>query len=219
VQEKRISAGKSSLGYGKRGGINMSRVGKEIIKLPSGTSVEFLDGVVSVSSGGKVLRQKITGGIVVKVEADKVTLERPDDTRGSKALHGLYNRLIRNMVEGVSKGFTKHLILNGVGYRAALKGADLNMSLGLSHPVNVAAPNGITFKVLNPAEVAALNLGKEGVGAVIAVIGNDKEAVGAAASKIRDLRPVEPYHLYGIRYSDEKVRRKESKSGAKGGGK
>jgi large subunit ribosomal protein L6 len=120
------------------------------------------------------------------------------------------------MIIGVTKGFTRYLILNGVGYKAVMKGADLTLNIGLSHSVDVKAEDGIKFKVLTPAEVAELNLGKEGIGAVIGISGIEKEKVGAFASKIRDLRPVEPYHMYGIRYSDEKVRRKESKSGAKG---
>jgi len=145
-----------------------------------------------------------------------VRVERGNDANLSRSLHGLYNRLINNMVIGVSQGFTKTLILNGVGYKAAMKGADLSLNLGYSHSNEIKAVEGVTFKVLTPQEIAPLNLGKDGVGQVVQVSGASKELVGAVASKIRDLRPVEPYHLYGVRYSTEKVIRKESKSGAKG---
>jgi large subunit ribosomal protein L6 len=197
----------------------MSRVGRTIIKIPAGVSVVFSNGEVKVSSGDKVLTQEIKKPITVKIESDTVATERGNDLALSRSLHGLYNRLIQNMVTGVTKGFTKFLILNGVGYKAALKGNDLTLNLGYSHPIEVKCEDGIRFKVLTPAEVNELNLGKEGIGAVIAVSGISKEKVGAVASKIRDLRPVEPYHLYGIRYSTERVRRKESKSGTKAGGK
>jgi large subunit ribosomal protein L6 len=197
----------------------MSRVGREIIKIPNGVNVNFDGAVVSVSASGKELKQEIKKPISVKIENGIVTVIRGNDLALSRSLHGLYNRLIQNMVVGVTKGFTRYLILNGVGHKAQLKGADLSLNVGLSHPVDVKAESGITFRVCTPAEVNELNLGKEGIGAVIAVSGIDKEKVGAFASKIRDLRPVEPYHMYGIRYSDEKVRRKESKSGAKAGAK
>jgi len=116
----------------------------------------------------------------------------------------------------VTEGYSKQLILHGVGYKATLKGEDLVLNLGFSHPIEIKGEPGIKFKVLTPAEVNDLNLGKEGVGTVISVNGIDKEKVGLVAGKIRDLRPVEPYHMYGIRYRGERVRRKESKAGAKG---
>ena len=197
----------------------MSRVGKEIIKIPAGVTVSFDGKDVTVSGGGKELRQEIKKPISVSVENGTVAVTRGNDLALSRSLHGLYNRLIQNMIVGVSKGWNRYLILNGVGYKAQIKGADLALNIGLSHPVNVKSEDGIHFKVLSPVEVNELNLGKEGIGAVIGISGVDKEKVGAFASKIRDLRPVEPYHLYGIRNSDEKVRRKESKSGAKAGAK
>jgi large subunit ribosomal protein L6 len=197
----------------------MSRVGKTLITIPSGVSVEFTGGTVTVRGGNSVLTENITGGITVEVENNTVTLKRPDDESKSKALHGLYNRLIQNMIIGVTKGFTKTLILNGVGYKAAMKGENLVLNLGMSHPSEVKAEQGIRFKILNAAEVQSLNLGREGIGVVLQISGANKEKVGAMASRIRDLRSVEPYHLYGIRYSDEHVIRKESKSGKKSGGK
>jgi large subunit ribosomal protein L6 len=187
--------------------------------VPAGVTVLFENGTVSVSASGKTLTQEIKKPITVKIENGAVHVERGNDLALSRSLHGLYNRLIQNMIIGVTSGFTRYLILNGVGYKAALKGADLTLNLGYSHPIEVKCEDGIKFKILTPAEVNELNLGKEGIGAVIGIFGVEKEKVGAMASKIRDLRPVEPYHMYGVRYSDERVRRKESKSGAKAGAK
>ena len=195
----------------------MSRVGRQIINIPSGVTVEFSGGTVTVRGSKGVLTQEIKKPINVIIEGSTVRVERGAEDSLARSLHGLYNKLIRNMIDGVSKGWTKTLILNGVGYKAAMKGEGLLLNIGYSHPCEVAAQPGITFKVLTPQEIAALNLGKEGIGQVIQVSGASLEQVGAVASKIRDLRVVEPYHLYGIRYSTEKVLRKESKSGAKGG--
>jgi len=196
----------------------MSRVGKTIIKIPTGVKVEFSNGMVSVTGPkGDVLMQEIKAPISVDVQTDTVLVNRGDDLAGSRALHGLYNRLIQNMIEGVTKGYTKTLILNGVGYKANMRGEDLLLNLGKSHQSEVKTETGIKFKVLTPQEVQALNLGKEGIAVVVQVSGNNKEQVGSVASRIRSLRPVEPYHLYGIRYAGEHVIRKESKSGKKGG--
>jgi len=194
----------------------MSRVGRQIINVPSGVSVTFENNLVTVSGAKGTLTQEIKKPINVIIEGAVVRVERGADDRLARSLHGLYNKLIRNMVEGVSKGWTKTLILNGVGYKAALKGNGLLLNIGYSHPCEIAGEEGISFKVLTPQEIAALNLGKEGIGQVVQVSGASKEQVGAVASNIRGLRPVEPYHLYGVRYSTEKVIRKESKSGAKG---
>jgi len=203
----------------------MSRVGKHLIEIPSGVVVEYSNGtipttghngfLVSVTGPKGVLIQEIKTPIYVTVEGNHVHVKRHNDESQSKALHGLYNRLIQNMIEGVTKGFTKTLILNGVGYKANMKGEDLQLALGYSHPLEVKAEEGVKFKICNPTEVQALNLGKDGIGVVIQVTGANREKVGAVASKIRDLRKVEPYHLYGVRYSDEHVIRKESKSGKK----
>jgi len=194
----------------------MSRVGKTIIQIPSGVKVEFDGGVVTVTgSRNDVLTQEIKSPITVEIKDNTVLVNRDNDLAQSKALHGLYNRLIQNMIVGVTTGFTKTLILNGVGYKANLNGDDLTLNIGYSHPCIVKAEHGVKFKICTPAEVQEMNLGKDGIGVVIQVKGASKEKVGALASKIRDLRKVEPYHLYGIRYSDEFVMRKESKSGKK----
>lgn len=194
----------------------MSRVGKTIIKIPAGVQVTYADRVVTVSKGNNTLSREIRMPIDVEIQNDEIKVTRGNDVNLSRSLHGLYNRLIQNMIVGVTEGYTKHLILHGVGYKASLKGEDLVLNLGFSHPIEVKAESGIKFKILTPAEVNELNLGKEGVGTVVAVNGIDKEKVGLVAGKIRDLRPVEPYHMYGVRYRGERVRRKESKAGAKG---
>ena len=194
----------------------MSRVGKTIINVPSGVTVEFNDGRVVVNGSKGSLLQEIKAPITVEVADNKVNVKRGNDEAQTKALHGLYNRIIQNMIEGVMHGFTKTLILHGVGYKASLKGSDLVLNLGHSHPCEVKAEPGITFKVCTPAEIQNLNLGKDGIGQVIQVLGANRELVGSVSSKIRALRPVEPYHMCGIRYSTEHVIRKESKSG-KGG--
>jgi large subunit ribosomal protein L6 len=128
-----------------------------------------------------------------------ITVSREDDTRESRALHGLSRALLANMVEGVSEGFTKVLEIQGVGYRASLKGSDIELLVGFSHPVNVKAPKGITFDVPEPTRIV--------------VTGIDKEQVGQVAADIRKVRPPEPYKGKGIRYSGEYVRRKAGKAG------
>jgi len=196
----------------------MSRVGKTIISIKSGVNVEVKEeagkSFVVVRGPKGELTQEIKG-VKPEIAEGKIELKRVNDESKTKALHGLYNRLIQNMIKGVTEGFVTTLILNGVGYKAALAGQDLSLAIGYSHPCVVKAEPGITFKILTPAEVQNLNLGRDGISVVVQVMGASKERVGSMASKIRDLRPVEPYHLYGIRYSDERVIRKESKSGKK----
>ena len=193
----------------------MSRVGKVVIQIPNGVSVEYVGGLVTVKGPNGTLTQEIKQPIDVVIDGNTVLVKRGSDENKARALHGLYNRLIANMVTGVSSGFTKTLICNGVGYKAAMNGVDLKLNLGKSHPDEIKHVEGVKFKILTPQEVSALNMGlnKE---LVIQVSGASKELVGSVASKSRGLRPVEPYHLYGVRYSDERVMRKESKSGAKG---
>lgn len=200
----------------------MSRVGRKLIKIPAGVVVEKAGGegatsIISVKGPNGSLVQQIKDPIWVEVSGDTVEVKRSDDENQSRALHGLYNRLIENMITGVTKGFTKTLLLNGVGYKVTAKGTGLSLNLGMSHAVDIPGIPGIKLKVLTPQEITALALPKEQVAtAVVQVMGASKEQVGAVASRIRDVRPVEPYHLYGVRYLDEHVARKESKSGAKG---
>ena len=217
----------------------MSRVGKTIIKVPAEVKVEIIYGypqgqaqsksasektenvgdkrLISVTGPKGVLLQEMRPSVWAEIGNGQIELKRANDEALTKSLHGLYNRLIQNMITGVTKGFTKTLICHGVGYKANMKGENLVLNLGMSHPSEVAAEDGVKFKICNPTEVQALNLGKEAIGVVIQVTGASKEQVGAVASKIRGIRKVEPYHLYGIRYSNEHVVRKESKSGKKAG--
>ena len=194
----------------------MSRVGRTIIKIPAGVSVSVTDGKLTVTGSKGALTQELKGDITVEVADSELRVMRGSDENTTKSLHGLYNRLLQNMVRGVTEGFTKYLFCNGVGYKASQKGdGGLTLNLGMSHPVDVPAVEGVKFGVLTPQEVQAQGFGKEKATVILRVQGACKETVGAVAAKIRALRPVEPYHLYGIRYSDEYVVKKESKSGAK----
>jgi len=194
----------------------MSRVGRTIIKVPANVKVEISPNLVTVSGPNGTLKQEIKCGIVVEYANAEIVLKRDNDESSTKSLHGLYNRLIQNMVKGVTEGFTKYLFCNGVGYKAAAKAdGGLTLNLGLSHPVDVPAAPGIKMSILTPQEVQSLGFGKEKATVILKVHGTCKEDVGAVSAKIRGFRPVEPYHLYGIRYSDEYVMKKESKSGAK----
>jgi len=182
----------------------MSRIGKLPITLPAGVTVDVdANNVVTVKGPKGSLTQQVSKDISVKVENNVVTLtinENKNDN--SNAKHGLYRALLQNMVTGVNEEFKKTLVINGVGYKVAKQGNKVVMNLGLSHPVEVEEENGVRF------EVKDNNL---------TCIGISKEAVGALAAKVRATRPIEPYHGYGIRYSDETVNLKEGKSSGKGG--
>jgi len=199
----------------------MSRVGRTIIKIPSGVKVEIGYGddqkrVVSVTGSKGTLTQQVKDNIWVEATDSQVELKRENDDNAVRSLHGLYNRLIQNMIKGVTEGFTTYLFCNGVGYKAAQKpDGGLTLNLGMSHPVDIPAVKGVKLGILTPQEVQAQGFGKEKATVILRVQGICKETVGATAAKIRSMRPVEPYHLYGIRYSDEYVAKKESKSGAK----
>ena len=177
----------------------MSRIGKMPITVPAGVTVT-IDGSTVTAKGPKgELSRTFRPIISIKQEGDVITVTRPDDSREAKAQHGLVRTLVANMVEGVANGFSKKLQLVGVGYRAALKGKDLEMQLGYSHPVFVEAPEGITFEVPNQTEII--------------VSGPNKEQVGQVAADIRKWRKPEPYKGKGIRYEGEHVRRKAGKTG------
>ena len=179
----------------------MSRIGKMPITVPAGVEV-IIDGTTVTAKGPKgELTRTLSSLLTIKQEENIVTVERPDDTRESKSQHGLARTLIANMIEGVEKGYSKKLQMVGVGYRAALKGADLEMQLGYSHPVLVECPEGITFEVPTQTEVV--------------VSGCSKEQVGQVAANIRAWRKPEPYKGKGIRYEGEVIRRKLGKA-AKG---
>lgn len=179
----------------------MSRIGKLPITVPAGVEVKIDGTTVTVKGPQGELTRTFQSIMTIKQEGDVLIVERPDDTREAKSYHGLTRTLLANMVEGVSKGYSKKLQMVGVGYRAALKGTDLEMQLGYSHPVVVKAPAGITFAVPTQTEIV--------------VSGANKEQVGQVAANIREWRKPEPYKGKGIRYEGEYVRRKLGKA-AKG---
>lgn len=177
----------------------MSRIGKTPVPVPAGVSVEVEGNSVTVKGPRGTLRHEVAGDITVRQEGDVLVVERPDDERRSRSLHGLTRTLVNNMVLGVTTGFTKDLEIAGVGYRATPKGpSTLELALGFSHPVTVEAPEGVSFDVPAPTRVT--------------VRGNDKQVVGEVAAKIRKLRPPEPYKGKGVRYAGEVVRRKAGKA-------
>jgi len=180
----------------------MSRVGKMPINIPSGVKVEIGDGIITVNGPLGTLTRNFDKRIVIKEENNQVLVSRNSDEKEERALHGLYRALINNMVVGVSQGFKKTLIISGVGYKANVQGNKLVLNLGYSHPCEVVAPDGIKFETKDAN--------------TIVVSGINNEIVGKVASKIRDLRPVEPYHLYGVHYSDERLIKKEGKKASGG---
>ena len=177
----------------------MSRVGRSPIAVPSGVTVTLEDTRVTVNGPQGSLSRPIPGAITVRQEDSTLVVERPDDERQNRALHGLTRSLVANMVAGVTEGFSKELEIVGVGYRATAKGpAQLELALGFSHPVPVNAPDGVTFEVPVPTRIV--------------VRGIDKEKVGQVAADIRKLRKPEPYKGKGIRYAGERVIRKAGKA-------
>ena len=176
----------------------MSRIGKQPIPVPSGVEVKIDGTTVTVKGPKGELSQTFNEDMTVAFEEGELTVARPSDARNHRALHGLTRSLLANMVTGVSAGFSKNLEIVGVGYRAALKGTDLEMQLGFSHPVLIKAEPGITFEVPAPTKIT--------------VSGIDKQRVGQVASEIRGWRPPEPYKGKGVRYEGEYVRRKLGKA-------
>jgi large subunit ribosomal protein L6 len=175
----------------------MSRIGKSPIELPGGVSVSISPGRVMVNGPLGELSQEVPSRMKIEQQDGSVIVTRPSDRGDDRALHGLTRSLIANMVEGVTNGFQKRLEIQGVGYRAALRGTDLELNVGFSHPVVLKAPAGITFEVPTPTEVL--------------VKGIDKQQVGQIAAEVRKVRPPEPYKGKGIRYEGEYVRRKVGK--------
>jgi large subunit ribosomal protein L6 len=176
----------------------MSRVGKKPITAPKGVDIKVASGVVSVKGPKGELKLVVSDEVAVKVEGAEVTVTaRNPDERKSKAMWGTARANIQNMVVGVTKGYEQDLELQGVGYRAAMKGKDLELSLGYSHPIVYKAPAGITFASAKPTEIK--------------VSGADKQAVGQVAAELRRYRPPEPYKGKGVRKVGEYVRRKEGK--------
>jgi large subunit ribosomal protein L6 len=180
----------------------MSRIGKAPIAVPAGVDVSIADRTVTVKGPKGTLSRDLPGSITVRAEGEQLLVERPDDERESRSLHGLSRTLVNNMVVGVSDGFAKELEIVGVGYRAEAQGASaLRLALGFSHPVMIDAPEGITFEVPSNTRII--------------VRGIDKEAVGQVAANIRSIRKPEPYKGKGVRYLGERVLRKAGKTGKK----
>jgi large subunit ribosomal protein L6 len=177
----------------------MSRIGRLPIDIPAGVTVSIDGSQVAVKGPKGELSLNVASPIEVKVEENQVLVTRPDDERESRALHGLTRTLISNNIIGVTTGYTKDLEVVGTGYRVMAKGSDLEFALGFSHPVNVPAPEGITFKVEGQNKIS--------------IQGIDKQLVGETAANIRKIRPPEPYKGKGIRYAGEQVRRKAGKAG------
>jgi large subunit ribosomal protein L6 len=176
----------------------MSRIGKKPIELPSGVTVEVSPGGnVKVNGPLGTLEQRVPTRMAISQEDGVLTVARPTDRGDDRALHGLTRTLVANMVEGVTKGFEKHLEIQGVGYRAQLKGDELELAVGFSHSVTITPREGISFEVPQPTQVI--------------VKGTSKQVVGQTAAEIRKVRPPEPYKGKGIRYQGEHVRRKVGK--------
>lgn len=180
----------------------MSRIGRAPIAVPTGVEVNVADNnVVTVKGAKGTLVQQFHPNMTITLADGVVTVTRPNDLKENRALHGLTRTLINNMIVGVTEGYKKTLDVNGVGYRVALEGGKLVMNLGFSHQVIMEAPEGITIEVPNQNQIV--------------ISGFDKQLVGQFAAKVREKRPPEPYKGKGIKYSDEVIRRKVGKTGAK----
>ena len=179
----------------------MSRIGNKPITVPEGVEVKLEGNRITVKGPKGTLERDIHNNIKVSIEEKVIKVERPDDEPANRSLHGLTRTLINNMINGVLNEYKRELEINGVGYRAQKKGNNLVMNLGYSHPVEMEAPQGITFDVPNPNQII--------------VRGIDKELVGQTAAVIRTKRPPEVYRGKGIKYAEEHIRRKEGKAGKK----
>jgi large subunit ribosomal protein L6 len=175
----------------------MSRIGRSPIELPAGVSVSISPGRVMVNGPLGELAQEVPSRMTIEQSDGTITVTRPTDRGQDRALHGLTRSLVANMVEGVTRGFEKRLEIQGVGYRASMRGTALELNVGFSHPVVKDAPDGVTYEVPTQTEIV--------------VKGIDKQQVGQIAAEIRKVRPPEPYKGKGIRYQGEYVRRKVGK--------
>ena len=182
----------------------MSRIGRLPITVPQGVSVDLQDNQVTVRGPRGELSRTVHANMRIAYHDNVLTVTRPNDERQNRALHGLTRALVANMVAGVTQGFQKVLVINGVGFRAEQQGADVVLQVGFSHPVRITPPEGIRFEV-------------DRTGQRLVVDGNDKELVGEVAAKIRAVRKPEPYKGKGIAYENEVIRRKAGKAGKVGG--
>jgi large subunit ribosomal protein L6 len=178
----------------------MSRIGRLPITVPAGVKVHVGDGRVRVEGPKGKLERRIDPEVTVAVEGPAVVVKRRDDSRRARSVHGLVRVLVNNMVQGVGKGFTRVLEINGVGYRAEARGNILFLTLGYSHPIAYQLPAGVTAKVERQV--------------VVTLEGADRELLGQVAAAIRELRPPEPYKAKGVKYAEERIRRKAGKSAA-----
>ncbi len=180
----------------------MSRIGKMPIEIPAGVEVKVgANNEVTVKGAMGTLTQELNSDMIIKVDGNVITVERPSEKKEHKSLHGLTRTLIANMITGASQGFKKELEINGVGYRAAKQGNKLVMNLGYSHQVEMEEIDGIKIDVPQPNQII--------------ISGPDKQKVGQFAANVREKRPPEPYKGKGIKYIDETIRRKEGKTGSK----
>ncbi len=180
----------------------MSRIGRMPIVIPAGVDVTVDGNLVTVKGKSATLSANIHPNITVEKDGNTITVTRPNDNKENRSLHGLSRTIIANMVNGVNEPFKKELEVNGVGYRAEMKGKELVLKVGYSHDVIMTAPEGVTIEVPNPNKIV--------------ISGADKQKVGQFAANVREKRPPEPYKGKGIKYADEHIRRKEGKAG-KGG--
>jgi large subunit ribosomal protein L6 len=178
----------------------MSRIGRKIIAIPAGVSVETVDGAIRVKGPKGTLTEPLPPGIGIAIDKGEVSFQRPDDDTRTRSLHGLARALIANMVKGVVEPFVKELEIQGVGYRADVSGKQLNLLLGFSHPVAIPVPEGLKVSVERNVQIR--------------IEGIDRAQVGQFAANLRELRPPEPYKGKGIRYLGEHVRRKVGKAAA-----
>lgn len=176
----------------------MSRIGRAPIPVPDGVDISLEPGFVRVKGPKGTLQRTLPKDIAVSREGDQIMVSRPSDSGEHRSLHGLTRTLVANLVNGVTQEFSKNLEIHGVGYRVALKGSDLELSLGYSHPVPYKAPPGIFFEVSSPTRIT--------------VRGADKEVVGQVAAEIRSKRKPDPYKQKGIRYAGEQIRKKAGKT-------
>jgi large subunit ribosomal protein L6 len=180
----------------------MSRIGRMPITVPGGVKVNVADGSVRVEGPKGKLARELPREVTIAVEGTTVNVARTDESRRARGIHGLTRKLVANMVEGVSKGFTRVLEINGVGYRAEARGSVLHLTLGYSHPIAFQLPPGISAKVERQV--------------IVTLEGADREMLGQVASAIRELRPPEPYKGKGVKYAEETIRRKAGKAAGAG---
>ncbi|WP_299425475.1 50S ribosomal protein L6 [uncultured Meiothermus sp.] len=179
----------------------MSRIGKQAIALPRGVTVDVSTGLVKVKGSKGELTVPVHTDLAVKNENGSITVSRPSDSRSHRSLHGLTRTLIANAIQGVSAGYVKEMLISGTGYRAAMQGKNLELTVGHSHKDIVTPPAGITFEVPEPTKIR--------------VVGIDKQLVGQVAANVRAVRPPDAYHAKGIRYADEVIKTKPGKTAGK----